>query len=599
VHRVAPLDGEVAEVVERPVARGPHQVRAEGLVGAERLAPAPEVEEDLLHHLLCHGPVAQHPLRDADEQGVPAAEDRVERRRVAGAQAPSSARSAAGSGGPDGGPAGGGIGSGTKGPGVGGRTPTPRAVVGVAFRRRVYKVMSEPPSGASAGPVPPEPARPPAAPTDPGAPDWEALARLWADGAGEGVPADASTDAETEAAARRWLADHRTEAARLDALRAAVNAALAPPPAAPVDVEAALARVTARRLADNAAAARPSPAAAPAHPSRTPEPRPAVARPPAPAWAARPAAPRWGRRTLAGGAAGVAMLVVAVVGIVRSRAAGPGDAAAPAGAQAAAPRRYTTPVGGRDELRLADGTRVVLGPASTLTVDAGTAPRAAWWRSTAWRTSRCRTTRGARSSSAPARPPSTTSARPSSSATTAPPASRSPSPRAPSGSAPPTRPPTPSPRAGAASVPAQSRPRARLRPAARGRQRRRPPRRRARRRLGRGRRAPLLAARVPGPAAGVADDTAWTSGRLVFRDAPLPEVAAALRRWYGIELRATDPAIAGRHLTATFRGDPLPRVLQGRRPRPWRRPRPARRHGSRAPPPVARPAGRPSSMPIR
>jgi transmembrane sensor len=70
------------------------------------------------------------------------------------------------------------------------------------------------------------------------------------------------------------------------------------------------------------------------------------------------------------------------------------------------------------------------------------------------------------------------------------------------------------------------------------------------------------AARVAGPAVRVADDTAWTSGRLVFRDAPLPEVAGALRRWYGVELRVADPALAGRHLTATFHGEPLPDVLR-------------------------------------
>jgi transmembrane sensor len=72
----------------------------------------------------------------------------------------------------------------------------------------------------------------------------------------------------------------------------------------------------------------------------------------------------------------------------------------------------------------------------------------------------------------------------------------------------------------------------------------------------------LTATRLPGSAARAADDTAWTSGRLVFRDAPFAEVAASLRRWYGIELRAADPALAERHLTATFRGEPLPDVLR-------------------------------------
>jgi transmembrane sensor len=48
------------------------------------------------------------------------------------------------------------------------------------------------------------------------------------------------------------------------------------------------------------------------------------------------------------------------------------------------------------------------------------------------------------------------------------------------------------------------------------------------------------------------EDVAWTRGRLVFRDAPVAEVAAELRRWYGITLVVRDPALAGRHLTASF-----------------------------------------------
>jgi len=48
------------------------------------------------------------------------------------------------------------------------------------------------------------------------------------------------------------------------------------------------------------------------------------------------------------------------------------------------------------------------------------------------------------------------------------------------------------------------------------------------------------------------DDVAWTQGRLVFRDAPIAEVADALRRWYGITLVVRDPELARRHLTASF-----------------------------------------------
>lgn len=52
-----------------------------------------------------------------------------------------------------------------------------------------------------------------------------------------------------------------------------------------------------------------------------------------------------------------------------------------------------------------------------------------------------------------------------------------------------------------------------------------------------------------------AGDTAFTRGALVLRDAPLSQVATELRRWYGIELRVADSATARRRLTATFAGE--------------------------------------------
>jgi transmembrane sensor len=58
------------------------------------------------------------------------------------------------------------------------------------------------------------------------------------------------------------------------------------------------------------------------------------------------------------------------------------------------------------------------------------------------------------------------------------------------------------------------------------------------------------------------DDLAWTRGRLVFRDAPVERVAADLRRWYGVELRVADPALAGRRLTASFAGESREQVLR-------------------------------------
>lgn len=66
---------------------------------------------------------------------------------------------------------------------------------------------------------------------------------------------------------------------------------------------------------------------------------------------------------------------------------------------------------------------------------------------------------------------------------------------------------------------------------------------------------------VSEPAAAISDDLAWTSGHLVFNNAPLPVVAAGLRRWYGIELRVTDEKLAGRHLTASFARESVAEVL--------------------------------------
>lgn len=64
------------------------------------------------------------------------------------------------------------------------------------------------------------------------------------------------------------------------------------------------------------------------------------------------------------------------------------------------------------------------------------------------------------------------------------------------------------------------------------------------------------------PAAVTEDDLAWTTGRLVFNHAPLPSVAAELRRWYGIDLRIPDAKLADRHLTASFAGEPVSEVLR-------------------------------------
>lgn len=56
-------------------------------------------------------------------------------------------------------------------------------------------------------------------------------------------------------------------------------------------------------------------------------------------------------------------------------------------------------------------------------------------------------------------------------------------------------------------------------------------------------------------------DTAWTRGRLVFREAPVSVVRSELRRWYGIDL-AIDSSFASRHLSMTFDGESADRVLE-------------------------------------
>ena len=47
------------------------------------------------------------------------------------------------------------------------------------------------------------------------------------------------------------------------------------------------------------------------------------------------------------------------------------------------------------------------------------------------------------------------------------------------------------------------------------------------------------------------DDLAWTSGKLIFRDAPVAQVTGDLRRWYGLELRV-DSGLPTQRLNATF-----------------------------------------------
>jgi len=58
------------------------------------------------------------------------------------------------------------------------------------------------------------------------------------------------------------------------------------------------------------------------------------------------------------------------------------------------------------------------------------------------------------------------------------------------------------------------------------------------------------------------DDVAWMKGRLVFREASISEIAMSMRKWYGIELKVPDRMLASRHITASFAGETPERVLE-------------------------------------
>jgi transmembrane sensor len=56
-------------------------------------------------------------------------------------------------------------------------------------------------------------------------------------------------------------------------------------------------------------------------------------------------------------------------------------------------------------------------------------------------------------------------------------------------------------------------------------------------------------------------DLAWTQHKLTFAETPLDEVGRELHRWYGIELRIADPELRQRRLTTTFQGETRQQVL--------------------------------------
>jgi transmembrane sensor len=58
-----------------------------------------------------------------------------------------------------------------------------------------------------------------------------------------------------------------------------------------------------------------------------------------------------------------------------------------------------------------------------------------------------------------------------------------------------------------------------------------------------------------------ADELAWTRGRLVFTSVPLAEAAQQLSRWYDLEVRVADSALARRPVTGSYGDEPVVQVL--------------------------------------
>jgi ferric-dicitrate binding protein FerR (iron transport regulator) len=54
---------------------------------------------------------------------------------------------------------------------------------------------------------------------------------------------------------------------------------------------------------------------------------------------------------------------------------------------------------------------------------------------------------------------------------------------------------------------------------------------------------------------------AWTSGRLVFRNATFAEAIAELERWYDVDFRIEDSRLLQQHLNVEFNGQPIDEVL--------------------------------------
>lgn len=55
---------------------------------------------------------------------------------------------------------------------------------------------------------------------------------------------------------------------------------------------------------------------------------------------------------------------------------------------------------------------------------------------------------------------------------------------------------------------------------------------------------------------------AWHSGKMVFDETPMPEVATQLERWYGIKVIIEDPTINKYRITTTFENESLHQILE-------------------------------------
>ena len=344
--------------------------------------------------------------------------------------------------------------------------------------------------------------QPPSHPPHDDSADWEAIARYFA---GE-------SSSDEAIVIRRWLEAHPTEAAALTALGdATADLSSATPP--DLDVQAALASVTRRRLAEDQAGAAdviPIDSRRPAH--RTPVVTDAPAKPAAPAR-------RWLRFALSAAAA-VALLVG---GRLFWHSSPAGVYTSPR----AAAQTFATAVGQRDSVRLTDGTRVVLAPESQLILAAGYggSVREVELNGEAYFDVPHDNARPflVRANGAAIRDLGTTFTV-----------------RAIGGQG--VRVAVTSGSVSLAPAQAPQSAAVVLQPGDAGT-------------LGTDGRTLIERGGATEP------DTAWTRGRLVFREAPVSTVRAEVRRWYGIDLQI-DSSFASSHLSMTFDGESADRVLE-------------------------------------